>query len=116
MWRKGIVDWNDAAARMTANLRGLMAEHVSEPAWKNLVSRLRAASPEFAELWARHDVQGIENKSKRFKNPLVGLLRLDVTNSWLAPRPGTRMLVYTPADSETERKLDRLLECIDAEG
>jgi len=29
----------------------------------------------------------IENKKKRYRNPLVGMLHLDVTNLWLAP-PG----------------------------
>ncbi len=115
VWRKVVVDWDEAARRMTANLRGLMADHVGEPAWKQLVSRLRAASPEFAELWARHDVQGIENKSKRYKNPQVGMLKLHVTNTWLAPRPGNRLLVYTPADADSERRLVKLRELIDAE-
>ncbi len=115
LWRKSIVDWEDGAIRMTANLRSLMADHVSEPAWKAFVSRLRAASPEFTELWARHDVRGIENKEKRFKHHRVGLLRLDVTNTWLAPRPGTRLLVYTPADAETERRLLKLAAIIEEE-
>ena len=114
LWRKSVVDWDDAALRMTANLRGLMAEHVGEPAWKGLVARLRAASPEFAELWARHDVRGIENKSKRFRNPLVGMLKLDITNTWLAPRAGSRLLVYTPSDADTERKVGTMLELIEA--
>ena len=92
----------------------LMAEHVGEPAWKGLVARLRAVSPEFADLWARHDVQGVENKSKRFRNPLVGMLKLDATNTWLAPRVGTRLQVYTPRDADTERKLGTLLERIEA--
>ncbi|HEU5007687.1 MAG TPA: helix-turn-helix transcriptional regulator [Jatrophihabitantaceae bacterium] len=113
-WRKVIVDWDDAAMRMTANLRVLMAEHVGEPAWKGLVARLRTVSPEFAELWARHDVQGVENKSKRFRNPLVGMLKLDATNTWLAPRAGTRLQIYTPGDADTERKLGTLLERIEA--
>jgi transcriptional regulator with XRE-family HTH domain len=107
-WRRAIVDWDDAAARMTANLRGLYADHVSEPAWKSLVARLRAASPEFAELWARHDVRGIENKRKRYRTELVGMLHLDVTNTWLAPKNGSRLLAYTPGDAETARRLDRL--------
>jgi hypothetical protein len=111
-WRNAIVDWDDATARVTANLRGLMAEHVSEPAWKSLVARLRASSPEFAELWARHDVRGIENKCKRYKQVDVGLLRLELNNTWLAPRPGIRMLVYTPADAETRRRLERLAQLI----
>jgi transcriptional regulator with XRE-family HTH domain len=113
LWRKVLVDWDDSAARMVANLRGLMVDHVSEPAWKSLVSRLRAASPEFAELWARHDVRGIENKAKRYRHPDVGLLRLDVTNMWLAPRAGARLMLYTPADTATERRLEKLATVIE---
>lgn len=112
-WRKAVVGWDDAAARMTANLRGLMADYVGEPSWKSFVSRLRAASPEFAEVWARHDVGAIENKEKRFRHPQVGLLRLDVTNTWLAPRPGSRLLLYTPADAATERRLEKLAALIE---
>jgi transcriptional regulator with XRE-family HTH domain len=111
-WRKTIIDWDEAAIRMTANLRSLYGDHVTEPAWKSFVSRLRAASPEFAELWARHDVRGIENKVKRFRHKRVGLLRLDVTNTWLAPRTGTRLLLYTPVDAETERRLEKLAAII----
>jgi hypothetical protein len=99
---------------MTANLRSLYADHVSEPAWKSFVARLRAASPEFADLWARHEVRGIENKTKRYRNPHVGLLRMDVTNLWLAPRSGARLMVYTPADAETARKLERLGGLVEA--
>jgi hypothetical protein len=40
------------------------------------------------------------------------MLRLDVTNTWLAPRPGTRLLIYTPADTETERRLEKLAALI----
>jgi transcriptional regulator with XRE-family HTH domain len=110
LWRKVVVDWEDAAARMVANLRVLMAEHVGDATWKSFVARLRAASPEFAEMWARHEVRGIENKTKRFRHPDVGLLKFEVTNTWLAPRSGRRMLVYVPADTETERRVEKLVE------
>jgi transcriptional regulator with XRE-family HTH domain len=107
-WRKIVVDWDDAAARMVANLRVLMADHVGDATWKSFVSRLTAVSPEFAELWARHEVRNIENKTKRIRHPKLGLLKFDVTNTWLAPRSGRRMMVYVPADAETERRVQRL--------
>jgi transcriptional regulator with XRE-family HTH domain len=87
-WRTALLDWEDGAKRMVANLRWLMADHVAEPSWKSLVKRLRAASPEFAELWERHEVRSIENKTKRVNNPLVGELQLAIMNTWLSPRPG----------------------------
>src|SRR3984957_5124845 len=111
-WRKALLDWEDGAKRMVANLRWLMADHVAEPSWKSLVKRLRAASPEFAELWERHEVRSIENKTKRVNNPLVGELRLDVMNTWLSPRPGTRLHVYSPADESTDERLRELLTLI----
>jgi transcriptional regulator with XRE-family HTH domain len=109
-WRKVVVDWDASAARMVANLRGLMADHVGDATWKSFVARLRAASPEFAELWARHEVGGIQNKSKRIRHSDVGLLKFEITNTWLAPRSGRRMMVYVPDDAETERRVQRLVE------
>jgi transcriptional regulator with XRE-family HTH domain len=111
-WRKALLDWEDGATRMVANLRWLMADHVAEPSWKSLVKRLRAASPEFAELWERHEVRSIENKTKRLHNPLVGELRMEVTNTWLSPRPGTRLHVYLPTDAVTEQRLHELARII----
>ena len=107
-WRRVLLDWDDAAARMVAQYRAAMAEHVAEPAWKALVARLHRASPEFAEVWARHDVQPLESRVKRFRHPTAGLLRLQYTYLWLGQRLGTRMVAYTPADEETRRRLERV--------
>jgi transcriptional regulator with XRE-family HTH domain len=107
-WRDAIVDWEDARVRMVASLRAAMADHVADPAWKALVRRLTDASPEFARLWARHDVCGPENRTKVMRNPIVGDLRVDYTNYWLGARRGTRLVTYTPADDVTRERLIRL--------
>ncbi|MCU4186581.1 helix-turn-helix transcriptional regulator [Acidiferrimicrobium sp. IK] len=109
-WRRAIVDWDDAVARCVGQLRGSMADHVAEPAWKALVRRLSDESPEFAQMWAQRDVHQVENRVKLLLNPDVGLLRLDFTNLWAGPRVGTRLVTYTPADAETEQRLRRLVE------
>jgi transcriptional regulator with XRE-family HTH domain len=107
-WRTAIVDWEDAAARMVANLRAVMAEHVAEPSWKALIVRLTEASPEFAAMWERQEVRSPENRTKAIINPKVGLLRLDYTHLWFGPRLGTRLVTYTPADPETQARLEKL--------
>jgi transcriptional regulator with XRE-family HTH domain len=107
-WRAALLDWDDAVHRMVGQYRAAMAEHVAEPAWKCLVKRLRQASPEFAELWERHEVNAPENRTKRIVNPRVGLLRVDYTNLWLGQRLGIRMVTYTPADEETRERLTTL--------
>jgi hypothetical protein len=108
--RAANLDWEDAARRMVAEYRAAMAEHVAEPAWKCMVSRMSKASPEFARLWERHEVAAPENRTKRWMHPEVGLLRLDYTHLWLGQRLGTRMTTYTPADEETAERLVRLSE------
>jgi transcriptional regulator with XRE-family HTH domain len=107
-WREMLPDWDDTASGMVAQYRAAMAEHVAEPAWKALVARLHRASPEFAEFWARHDVQAPESRLKRVRHPRAGLLVLDYTYLWLDRRLGTRMVTYTPADERTRRRLESL--------
>jgi transcriptional regulator with XRE-family HTH domain len=106
--RSRMLDWEEGTRRMVAEYRAAMAEHVAEPAWKCLVSRLAKASPEFVELWERHEVASPENLTKRYLHPEVGLLKLNYTHLWLGQRLGTRMTTYTPADQETGDKLRAL--------
>ena len=113
-WRRSAADWDETAARMVAQYRAAMAEHVAEPAWKNLIARLQRASLEFAEMWARHDVRGPENAVKRIQHPTAGLLRLEYTYLWLDPGLGTRIVTYTPADARTAARLESLQRELDA--
>jgi hypothetical protein len=111
-WRDVIVDWDDVVGRMVAEYRAAMAEHLDEPAWKTLVTRLHHASPEFTAVWERHDVHGVESRTKRARHPVVGLLRLDYTNLWLGQRLGTRIIAFTPADERTRDRLEKLHESL----
>src|SRR5262245_59178483 len=110
-WREVIVDRADVA-RLVAEYRAAMAEHLDEPAWKTLVARLHRTSPEFTALWARHDVQGIEGRTKRAMHPTAGLLSVDYTNLWLGQRLGTRIVAFTPADDRTRIRLEQLYQTL----
>ncbi len=107
-WRRSMVEWEDSMARMVAQYRLNMADHVGEPSWKELVRRLSDASPEFVDMWSRRDVQGAENRTKLVLNDHVGLLRIHYSSYWLGPRLGPRLVVYTPLDDETRRRLEKL--------
>ena len=109
-WRASVVDLAEMRRVMAAKFRGAMAEHLAEPAWKTLLSRLEAASPEFGEIWARHEVVGPGGRTKLFRNARVGLLRLDHTDLWLGPSAGPRLVTYVPADGESRQGLERLLD------
>ena len=103
-----MVGWEESVRHIVAQLRAAMADHVAEPAWKSLLGRLKLASPEFAKMWARHEVHGPENKTKLILSPRVGLLRFDLTNLWCGSRLDTRLATYTPADDLTRERLDEL--------
>ncbi|MEV0478178.1 helix-turn-helix transcriptional regulator [Streptomyces prunicolor] len=109
-WRERVVDWEQVAARQVANLRVAMAEHVDDGRWKALVSRLRAESSEFAELWDRHSVRGVDaGVLRRIDNPEVGRMTFTVSNTWVAPGSTTRLQVLLPADPHTVERLTRLV-------
>ena len=93
---------------MVAEYRAAMAEHLEDPGWLALVDRLLDASPEFGVFWARHDVSLMESRTKRTRHPQLGLLTVDYTNLWLDRQLGTRIVVFTPSDDATARKLRSL--------
>ncbi|MFG2616783.1 helix-turn-helix domain-containing protein [Streptomyces sp. NPDC048507] len=109
-WRAAVVNLPDSNRTMAAKFRAAMAEHLAEPAWKALLARLEAASEEFREVWARHEVVGQGGKAKYILNPLVGLLYVEHTNLWLEPASGARLVSYVPLDEETRERLVRLGE------
>jgi transcriptional regulator with XRE-family HTH domain len=111
-WRKVIVDWDEVVGRMVAEYRAAMAEHLDEPAWKTLVARLHAASPEFTAFWERHDVQSVQSRTKRTRHPTAGLLKLDYTNLWVGQQVGVRIVAFTPADERTRERLEALYESL----
>jgi transcriptional regulator with XRE-family HTH domain len=104
-WRERVMDWDERADQMVGQMRGAMAEHIGEPAWKSLIKRVRRESPEFDERWQRHEVRPMRNLTKRFRHPEVGVLNFDYTYLWLGRRSALRMTTYTPADEETVTKL-----------
>jgi MmyB-like transcription regulator ligand binding domain len=107
-WRAAMVEWEESASRLVAQLRGAMAEHVAEPRWRAFVRRLSEASPDFVRMWERREVLGPENRTKLLLHPEVGLLRLDYTSFWLGRLVGTRMVTYTPADEDSKLGLEKL--------
>ncbi|MFF1922710.1 helix-turn-helix domain-containing protein [Streptomyces sp. NPDC058221] len=111
-WRSTVMDIAEVTRFLTAKFRAAMAEHLAEPSWKALLKRLEAASPEFRETWARHEVVSSGGRSKVFRNPYVGLLRVETSDLWLGPSAGPRLVSYVPRDEETHERLQRLQDLV----
>jgi hypothetical protein len=108
-WECVFLDEDDLYAALVAGYRAGLAEHIGEPAWRDLTDKLLAASPRFAELWSRHDVAGPGTRIKLVDNPAVGLLRLEPSNLWVGQNADIRIAIYAPADDDTARKLEALV-------
>jgi hypothetical protein len=96
-------------ARLVAQLRGAYGRHVGEPAWTGFVRRLAAVSPQFAELWDEHDVASQATYLKIFRHPAHPQLALTTTSLAVQVVPGTRIVVYRPADEVTRKAITTLL-------
>ncbi|EPD59754.1 helix-turn-helix transcriptional regulator [Streptomyces sp. HGB0020] len=107
-WRSSIVHLEEAQRTMAARFRASMAGHLVEPGWKMLLKRLRAESPDFCEMWDRHEVIAHRSKRKLFDNRYVGRITVDHTDLWLGPELGPRIVTYAPADDESWNRLKKL--------
>ncbi|MEU7884006.1 helix-turn-helix transcriptional regulator [Microbispora bryophytorum] len=103
-----LVNRDEELPQMVATLRATFGRHVGEPAWTSFVSRLSAASPEFARMWAMHEVARPGVRVKLFRHSAVGLIRLTSTSMALAAPPEARVVVYTPMDDESRQRIDWL--------
>lgn len=72
-----------------------------------LVDELLARSPEFAELWARHDVAVRRNDRKRIVHAELGVIEVNCLNL-LSEDGRQRLLWFTPGNAEAREQLTLL--------
>jgi transcriptional regulator with XRE-family HTH domain len=104
-YRTCMLDWEEQTRRTVGLLRANAAGRTGEPAWAELIQRLRATGEEFTRMWDGQDVAAHDRRLKVIDHPDLGTLRLEVTPMWLAELPGWRMSVYTPMDETTRARL-----------
>jgi transcriptional regulator with XRE-family HTH domain len=103
------VNRDEQVATLVAQLRGAYGRHVGEPAWTGFVRRLQAVSEDFARLWEEHDVASQATYLKVFRHPAHERLVLTTTSLAVLAVPGTRVVVYNPADDVTAGAITDLL-------
>ena len=109
-WRSRLMDWDEVMPRSIAMFRSAMADHANDPQWERQLQRYFAVSEEFRQIWQRYEVRGIENQVKLFRLPELGVIKLQQTNWWSAPKNGDRLLVYVPADEHSAQCLKLLAD------
>ncbi|SBT45874.1 helix-turn-helix transcriptional regulator [Micromonospora auratinigra] len=89
--------WADDARRLLAKFRVAHDLHPGDPGFAELTSRLRAASPEFAGWWDRHDIDQGGGGRKTLHHPRRGTREYAYTTLHPTEAPGLKLAVYTPA-------------------
>ena len=105
--RELFVNYDEEIPHMVARLRAAYAQHIGDPEWEEDIRRLTGLSPEFAELWARHEVAGPAPRTLRFRHPEAGLMTFTRTELDVSAMTGLRIAVYSPLDDETRGRLPR---------
>ncbi len=88
--------WESVAPTVVAAFRADAARSPEDPGFDRVVEDLTAVSPEFAELWARHDVGDHIQAVKAVHHPDAGDLIFDKTTLAVADRPDWRLELYNP--------------------
>ncbi|WP_262402609.1 helix-turn-helix domain-containing protein [Actinomadura sp. CNU-125] len=87
-------DWHDVARNSVAGFRLGHGRAPDDPRVRRVLAELLAQSPEFAELWARHDARGKALESKRFAHRDVGPVTLTMQTFDVRSSPGQELVVY----------------------
>ena len=90
---------------LVARLRAAYAGHVGDPDWEEDIRRLCGLSPEFDDLWARHEVADAQPRVRTFIHQAAGPVTFTVTELEIPMLPAARITVYTPADADSRRLL-----------
>jgi len=111
----GVSDAAEFRHHVVMTLRATVARYPAAPEVTGLVDELRAASADFARLWARHDVQAAPMLTKTFRHPVVGELTVDCDSLALTDRDQHLVLYSAPPGSRSAETL-ALLNVLGTEG
>jgi len=101
----GISDAAEFRHQAVRELRATLARYPADPAVTGLVDELRDASPDFARLWERHDVQAAPMLTKTFRHPAVGEITVDCDSLALTDRDQHLVLYSAPQGSPSAEAL-----------
>jgi transcriptional regulator with XRE-family HTH domain len=102
--RERFLDHDVHSRSYVAALRAAYGHAPDDPAFEELVTALLRESPEFAQLWERHEVGSRTDTLKRFAHPLVGELTLDC-QILVSENQVERLVIFTalPGSEDADR-------------
>lgn len=107
--RKLYEDWPAKAADIVAYLRLDAARNPGDRAIATLLDELRTASPEFADLWRRHELRDKTHGRYVYRHPVVGRLDLGYETLRLPDDPDQALIAHTADPNSPTATALRLL-------
>ncbi|MBI1211956.1 MAG: helix-turn-helix domain-containing protein [Alphaproteobacteria bacterium] len=86
--------WEAEAKRMVAQFRATHDFWAGDPAFTDLLARLRQGCPEFARWWATHDVGPAAAGRKQISHPKKGVLRFEHSSFQANDDPSLKLVIY----------------------
>lgn len=89
--------WAEEARRIVAQFRATHDLWAGDPAFRELLERLRRECPEFAGWWRQHDIRGASAGHKQLRHPRKGTLSFAYATFQANDDPALKLVVYYPA-------------------
>ncbi|QTZ91869.1 helix-turn-helix transcriptional regulator [Streptomyces auratus] len=109
VYRARAASWETIAPLVVAQFRAACSVRPGDEGFDAVVREAAALSAEFAELWARADVQDGGTLHKEMAHPHVGALLFETTLLQIPVRPDLSIVLHNPRpESDTAAKLEWL--------
>ena len=105
-------DWSDTAEKLLEMYRIDFALYAPADVASPIVERLRERSPEFERWWSEYRVRSHPHELRELDHPRVGKITLEPSTHAVIESPGLRLLVFTPHDAESERRIVAAIEAM----
>jgi hypothetical protein len=103
-------DWRTRAQDVLARFRADYGRHVGDPTFLELIERLNAASPEFAEWWPRHDIKPLTEGTVEFRHRLGGRMLFEHMAFSVVDDLDLRVLAILPmAEANSMTKMRKVI-------
>ena len=106
--RSLLVDWSTRAQDTLARFRADYGRYAGDSHFVQLVDRLNAVSPEFAQWWPRHDVLPMSEGCAQYNHPLVGRMVVDHMMFSVVDNPELRVVAWLP-EASSMKKMRRII-------